>query len=60
MFNFNEFVKAYEKIQPEMNVIRAIVDARTSQIEDVKEERIKKRYEECKGSNQSADRSGCT
>ena len=43
-----------------MNVIRAIVDARTSQIEDVKEERIKKRYGECKESDQSADRSGCT
>ena len=26
-----EFAKAYEEIQPEMSVIRAIVDARTSQ-----------------------------
>ena len=26
-----EFVKAYEEIQPEMNVIRAIIEARTSQ-----------------------------
>lgn len=26
-----EFVKEYEKIQPEMDVIRAIIDARTSQ-----------------------------
>ena len=26
-----EFAKAYEEIQPEMNVIRAIVEARTSQ-----------------------------
>ncbi len=26
-----EFVKAYEEIQPEMNVIRAIVEARISQ-----------------------------
>ena len=26
-----EFVKEYEAIQPEMDVIRAIVDARTSQ-----------------------------
>ncbi|MBQ9031178.1 MAG: helix-turn-helix transcriptional regulator [Parasporobacterium sp.] len=25
-----EFVKAYEEIQPEMNVIRAIIEARTS------------------------------
>ena len=25
-----EFVKAYEKIQPEMNVIRAMIEARTS------------------------------
>ena len=27
----NEFQKEYESIQPELNVIRAIVDARTSQ-----------------------------
>ena len=27
----NEFVKEYEAIQPELDVIRAIVDARTSQ-----------------------------
>ena len=27
----NEFKKEYEAIQPEMNVLRAIVDARTSQ-----------------------------
>ena len=26
-----EFVKAYEEIQPEMNVIRAMIEARTSQ-----------------------------
>jgi len=26
-----EFAKAYEEIQPEMNVIRAIIEARTSQ-----------------------------
>lgn len=26
-----EFAKAYEEVQPEMNVIRAIIDARTSQ-----------------------------
>lgn len=26
-----EFAKAYEKVQPEMNVIRAIIEARTSQ-----------------------------
>ena len=26
-----EFVKAYEEMQPEMNVIRAIIDARISQ-----------------------------
>ncbi len=26
-----EFAKAYEEIQPEMNVIRAIIDARISQ-----------------------------
>ena len=26
-----EFSKAYEEIQPEMNIIRAIIDARTSQ-----------------------------
>jgi len=26
-----EFVKVYEEIQPEMNVIRAIIEARTSQ-----------------------------
>lgn len=25
-----EFAKAYEEIQPEMNVIRAIIEARTS------------------------------
>ena len=29
--NDPEFVKAYEEIQPEMNVIRAIIDARISQ-----------------------------
>ena len=29
--NDSEFVKAYEEIQPEMNVIRAIIDARISQ-----------------------------
>ncbi len=29
--NNPEFVKAYEEIQPEMNVIRAITDARISQ-----------------------------
>lgn len=27
----SEFVKAYEEIQPEMNVIRAMIEARTSQ-----------------------------
>ena len=26
-----EFVKAYEEVQPEMNVIRAMIEARTSQ-----------------------------
>ena len=26
-----QFAKAYEEIQPEMNVIRAIIEARTSQ-----------------------------
>lgn len=26
-----EFAKAYEEIQPEMNIIRAMIDARTSQ-----------------------------
>ncbi|MBR0131256.1 MAG: helix-turn-helix transcriptional regulator [Firmicutes bacterium] len=26
-----EFAKAYQEIQPEMNIIRAIIDARTSQ-----------------------------
>jgi transcriptional regulator with XRE-family HTH domain len=26
-----EFAKAYEEVQPEMNVVRAIIDARTSQ-----------------------------
>ena len=26
-----EFAKAYEEVQPDMNVIRAIVEARTSQ-----------------------------
>ena len=29
--NDPEFTKAYEEIQPEMNVIRAIIDARISQ-----------------------------
>ncbi len=29
--NDPEFAKAYEEIQPEMNVIRAIIDARISQ-----------------------------
>lgn len=26
-----EFVKAYDEVQPEMNVVRAIIEARTSQ-----------------------------
>lgn len=30
--NDPEFAKAYEEIQPEMNVIRAIIDARISQM----------------------------
>ena len=36
-----EFAKAYEEVQPEMNVIRAIIEARTSQHLTQKELSIK-------------------
>ena len=43
----SEFVKEYEAIQPELDVIRAIVDARTSQ------NMTQKELAECTGINQA-------
>ena len=43
----NEFIKEYKAIQPGMNVIRAIVDARTSQ------NLTQKELDRCSGINQA-------